>query len=225
MSGQPGEAAAIWFRDQSRRSLTQTQEEEAAGTSCLIARWCRRGGPGGTAPVPSGRRRARHLCLEASQPGRAAPRRKEGFARVGGADAAPGSPAPAPGPGSGRSRPKPPTSTARTRRARKSQSSGHFPGAAAAGGTHAPAGSAARSSPPLLGPDRPRGSLPRNSTGRWTPRSGQISDWPPRRGRHDSPPNTHTHRPPSALSHLPAPCPRGHERGPRSWEIPSVSWH
>lgn len=93
------------------------------------------------------------------------------------------------------------------------------------GGTHAPAGSAARSSPALLGPDRPRGSLPRDSTGRWTPRSGQIADWQPRRGRHDSPPDTHTHRPRSALSHLPAPCPRGHGRGPRSWEIPSASWH
>lgn len=86
-------------------------------------------GPRGTAPMPTGRRRARHLCL--GLPSRASTQR--GLARAGGADAAPGSPAPARGPGSGRGRLKPPASTARTRRARKLQPRGHFPGAAAAG--------------------------------------------------------------------------------------------
>lgn len=208
----PSKVAAIRFRCDSaaapsshRRRKEKPRHLLAVGTKSLERSAMSRRGPRGTAPMPSGRRRARHLCLGFLT------RTGDASTQSGGADTAAGFPASTRGPENGCGRLKPPTFTARTGRARKSQPGGHFPHTAAAGGepeTHAlphASGPSVPEQPGSPGATAPTRVPSSGEHGPLVPQQGQISDWLPRRERDDSQPESHP-RPLPALGLLSPAC-------------------
>jgi hypothetical protein len=161
-------------------------------------------GPRGSALMPWGRRRACHLCL--GFPTRM--RRFDAMIRLGwgrrrGSPRSRSRPC-ARDPGSRHGRTQPPTSTAPAVHARPQVPAGrHFPSAQGGeGGTRTLAGAVARRIPPgtalraTVPSAEPASHAPtRESTGPKNPPAWPVSDWPSRRGKHDSwthtAPNTH----------------------------------